>query len=445
MQDASQALSKMKPSVGVGLLALASLIVIALVSAYWSRPSGMTGLHNQTAGMPLFTVTGAMDVTIYPDISFIPDQEVQKYSISGSSPAVSREEHVTSARQSFKEDQDVPRYQAFVSRSISSKCVRTVHLQKQALSWFYAEKANTHLSHICSSVSFHYNPGKLVYLENVLARLLAFPTNMDITVVTDDAASLSTVVQDWNLSSSVDVKGFDVSREANPYALLWKHREVMEHMFLQTPCTALMHLEDDTDLTWGAMQSWALDTAVLEPLNFTRGFIRTEYGLEGRRMAMDATDIMRVASYGGQGTAEAQCSSYGGRVSHHLYYVQLRESYYGFWVVTRRLMEQWLRSNMWTEYELRGVSVQGTSPWFPEKTNWMHQFIGVPPSFPHTSLVPYDPITSRVCPDTYVRHLRNGYVGTNRNRKAGLGWVATDRLLVLDRTCASETYTLESH
>lgn len=37
-----------------------------------------------------------------------------------------------------------------------------------------------------------------------------------------------------------------------------------------------MYIEDDTDVTWPALLSWAADTKVLEPLGFLRHFWRTE-------------------------------------------------------------------------------------------------------------------------------------------------------------------------
>jgi hypothetical protein len=40
--------------------------------------------------------------------------------------------------------------------------------------------------------------------------------------------------------------------------------------------TSIIYMEDDTRLSWPALISWALDTEVLEPLNFTRCILRTE-------------------------------------------------------------------------------------------------------------------------------------------------------------------------
>ncbi len=50
-----------------------------------------------------------------------------------------------------------------------------------------------------------------------------------------------------------------------------------------------MHLEHDVEVTWAALQAWAVDSALLEPLGFRRGFVRTEIApWSGRAMAADA-------------------------------------------------------------------------------------------------------------------------------------------------------------
>jgi hypothetical protein len=44
--------------------------------------------------------------------------------------------------------------------------------------------------------------------------------------------------------------------------------------------TSIFYMEDDTHLSWPTVISWALDTEVLEPLNFTRCIYRTEVDAE---------------------------------------------------------------------------------------------------------------------------------------------------------------------
>lgn len=58
--------------------------------------------------------------------------------------------------------------------------------------------------------------------------------------------------------------------------------------------SAFMHLEHDVEVTWAALQAWAADSALLEPLGFRRGFVRTEIApWSGRTMAADAQAPVR--------------------------------------------------------------------------------------------------------------------------------------------------------
>ena len=54
--------------------------------------------------------------------------------------------------------------------------------------------------------------------------------------------------------------------------------------------TAYVYIEDDTEVLWPALLSWAIDTEALEPLNFQRGFYRTEVGDDGESKMLDQND-----------------------------------------------------------------------------------------------------------------------------------------------------------
>lgn len=43
------------------------------------------------------------------------------------------------------------------------------------------------------------------------------------------------------------------------------------------PYTTFLSLEDDLSFGWSAIQSWACDTAALEPLNLTRALFRCNF------------------------------------------------------------------------------------------------------------------------------------------------------------------------
>ena len=52
--------------------------------------------------------------------------------------------------------------------------------------------------------------------------------------------------------------------------------------------TLFVYMEDDLELTWAALQAWALDESLLAPLGYHRGFVRTEVAQwDGSIMAPD--------------------------------------------------------------------------------------------------------------------------------------------------------------
>jgi hypothetical protein len=144
--------------------------------------------------------------------------------------------------------------------------------------------------------------GKLHYLDIMLQEALAYRSPvLDILLVTDKVQPLQTVVSSWQLPLNISyVEGVPDAGDKNRYWLTWVHRgaiakavkaksystvlymEVRLQLFaLVQPRTAttdlvLCHSQDDTRMTWPTLVSWAIDTRVLAPWNFTRCFYRTE-------------------------------------------------------------------------------------------------------------------------------------------------------------------------
>lgn len=55
-----------------------------------------------------------------------------------------------------------------------------------------------------------------------------------------------------------------------------------------------MYMEDDTAVSWEAVQSWAADTEALEPHGLIRGFYRTEVHGDSGQVRMLDTKSTRV-------------------------------------------------------------------------------------------------------------------------------------------------------
>lgn len=60
--------------------------------------------------------------------------------------------------------------------------------------------------------------------------------------------------------------------------------------------TAFVYMEDDTEISWPAMLSWAVDAAVLAPRGFQRGFFRTEVRYNGDEILLDAAEVINMTN-----------------------------------------------------------------------------------------------------------------------------------------------------
>ena len=89
-------------------------------------------------------------------------------------------------------------------------------------------KVNPLLAKIFVCISFAWDVSKLGYLEQSVATVLGYPTNVDVCVLTDHPDKLENVFLAW------EMRGLRVCEESgaadddpNQYALLWRHRAVL--------------------------------------------------------------------------------------------------------------------------------------------------------------------------------------------------------------------------
>lgn len=150
-------------------------------------------------------------------------------------------------------------------------------------------------------VSFQWNLGKLVYLNMLLQTVSKYHTSVTVCVVTDQPQNLQHVLQVWRFRDTTVCsvpKTEQAQEDNNRYSLLWHHRSVMAEAHRTGEYTSFLYMEDDTKLSWPVLVSWALDTEVLEPLGFTRGFFRTDFSpATGKLVMMDVAHRVNITSW----------------------------------------------------------------------------------------------------------------------------------------------------
>ena len=298
------------------------------------------------------------------------------------------------------------------------------------------------LSQLLVVVTFHWNVEKLIYLETLLDTTRAYETTVDIVIVTDNGPAVENVLGSWGWAmndSTLKVRCPTLDREdVSPHALLWAHRSVIEEELPRASYTSIIYTEDDTPLSWPTLISWALDTEVLEPLNFTRCIYRTEVDHKmGRTNTLDwmvpvqltEGNLLHVANTSAwvkvsnrlqEGTLR-RC----GRLRNgstwlcqvHQHYVSPGEPFQGIWMASRAQLERFMAHPYW--HKESALNAPLPVPFRdPERSNAMLMFVQVPEGYLTNCMVPLvyrgdigEGSRARLAPVAGVRHMRNGYTG----------------------------------
>lgn len=154
------------------------------------------------------------------------------------------------------------------------------------------------------SISFHFAPARLCYLEEVLHTLATFPVKgRDIVVFTNtpDATEQETVLQIFRRTGLVDGLDARLAVEAalpHPYDLTWAHKRLITGAFLapNSPYTHFVYLEDDERLTFENVAYFLAAREILRPYDLVPAFLRTEWSPErGSYMNTDNVEPVVLA------------------------------------------------------------------------------------------------------------------------------------------------------
>jgi hypothetical protein len=139
------------------------------------------------------------------------------------------------------------------------------------------------------AIAFHFVPGRLVYLDQVLRSLAAFPVpKRDIVLFTNttDPAQQETIRQVLRKAGLVDGHDAKLVVEAalpHPYHLTWGHKRLIAGAFLapDSPYSHFVYLEDDEQLTFENFVYFLAAREILRPFdNLVPAFLRAEWSAQ---------------------------------------------------------------------------------------------------------------------------------------------------------------------
>lgn len=315
------------------------------------------------------------------------------------------------------------------------------------------------LAKVLVIVAFQWNLKKLNFLRMAMHEVVQYRlyTDVDVVIVTNENTSVANALHNFGFDG-ISIWPFNSTSNqytGHKYDMLWEHRNVVTQAY-QDPTkhyTTFLYIEDDTLFPWPQLVSWAIDSEMLEPLNFTRGIFRTEINALGHRsmndmivdldnklgchmnLTFNATNLHYVRSvdletYSGEskqllkrtqqkyqksscpkatmgmssippyassdkrGVLKSQWED-SQKCPVHRYYVQLFNPFQGLWITTRSYLERLMQHRLWDKatslrHETRRPRVRSWTWGYPERSNGILLFADPPAGFLTTNVVPYD-------------------------------------------------------
>ena len=293
----------------------------------------------------------------------------------------------------------------------------------------HSSQPSSLLMHLLVMITFHWDVTKLVYLERMLDIVSSYRTRVDILVVTDRSSAVRSVLASWGREKDVlhSIKVWQASARATApevgktgsqveyaakYTLLWAHRNAIKTQIhtLGHSYSAVFYMEDDTRLDWPAVVSWALDTEVLEPINLTRCFYRTEVDASKGTpnmldwqfpmkvtdenildMAPAQTPVNKAGKEWSTGNSSSQERRWPLKDCHelklrdgsswacapHRRYIRPAFPFQGLWAASRKQLAAFMAHPYWNERD----AVLADIPYplgYPERSNGMDLFLNTP-------------------------------------------------------------------
>lgn len=288
-------------------------------------------------------------------------------------------------------------------------------------------------------VSYHWDVTKLIYLTTILDTIRTYETRVHVVIVTDNERALRRAlrkIEPFNGNNrTLQISRAPPTKDTNKHALLWAHRQVIEEQFDRYPnFTSIIYMEDDTRLSWPAVVSWALDTEVLAPLNFSRCIYRTEIDAKtgGSNMLDWASplnltcestlNMSRKVDYARvrdriQNASPSHCGKRrdGTPCRVHQYYFPPRYPFQGMWMASRAQLVSFMEHPYWTKEGAINAEIDFLMG-YPERTTFMNLVINVPTGYRSSCMVPFilsdsegEGRKARIPVVAEVEHMRNGY------------------------------------
>jgi hypothetical protein len=266
--------------------------------------------------------------------------------------------------------------------------------------------ANAAKARLLVAISFHFVPPRLVYLEQVLRSLAAFPVaHREIVVFTNtphlaEQESILAIFLSAGLFPGRDARLSPQMALAHPFDLTWAHKPLISGDFLKPDgsYSHFVYLEDDEPLTFENFAYFVAVREMLRPFgNLSPGFLRTEWSTQ-RACLVNTDNFAPILLAGRPFIAQGDYA-----------FVAADIPYWGGFILDRDLAREYIRSRSFDVKRSRAVSPEMSYYGVRERSAMGLTFENPPAPFHSRIIVPIS-LGSRQAPScALLAHLPNNY------------------------------------
>jgi hypothetical protein len=246
------------------------------------------------------------------------------------------------------------------------------------------------IKNLCVAITFHYNPKRFKYLEEVTSSLDSLAEHVKLFVITNQHENIYLN----EIRNYIKVKNFKLVRSgplAHPYLLTWQHLEILKSEFQSdSSISHFMYLEDDIKIN---------------PRNIS-------YWLEGRENLRKYGLIPAFLRYEVSGTKFQKCASASKpiifkkipkiKIENSYFFLDMAQPYQAMYLLDRELAKEHLFDNPLISREtiwgIRETAASGLT------------FVNIPKGFSSRVVLGVNINTFSVDSDALIHHLPNNYV-----------------------------------
>jgi hypothetical protein len=235
-------------------------------------------------------------------------------------------------------------------------------------------------------IAFHFIERRFVYLKQIIENFDTYGFDEVDIVIDTNSEDTKKLVQKSIVFHKGKLECAVHKNLSHPYLLTWTHREDMLQKI--NKYDFFMYVEDDILVPWRAILLWHIDTEIICPHGFVRGFLIVEKNSVGTLMATSIKQKFSPKII---------------KIKNESYFIS-PWPYHAFWIYTKEQMKEFITLKSWKDgnhnkWDVRARAAAGMM--------WKEQNCC-------RALVPIGE-KNKILEETFVYHLPNTYTANKKS------------------------------